>query len=92
MLLSNLFSKRLNDFVNSFNNKNIIYCCKINNNINLWLVDTGRNSFASYFEKEKKATKKKKIADNFKIEGVEGANRDISKVSIFYQQIIQYNQ
>lgn len=53
--------------------------------------DKKRNNIATQFEIEKKATKRNRVVDHFKIEKkIKNANKNILKVSFFYQRITKY--
>lgn len=73
--LSNVFSNKFDNFVNSFDKKNVIYCCQTKNTTS-WLSNIGKNIVADYSKIKKK---------------IESANKNISKVSFFHQGIIKYN-
>lgn len=69
MTLSNLFSNKLNNLVNSFEEENIISCHPGKNATSPQLLATKRNRVTSNSELD---------------EGMEGSNKDTLDVSFFY--------
>ncbi len=76
MLLSNIFSNRLNDLVDNSDKKDVINCCQNKNTTSPQLPATERNRVAGHSEPE---------------ERMEGAKRDMSDISFLYQGTIKYN-
>ena len=68
MLLSNVFSNRFDDFINTSNKKNVIKRCQTRNATSFWLLGIGKNRVASHFKIEKGALKKNGVAGHSKIE------------------------
>ena len=76
VLLSNAFSNRLDDLVNTSNKEDIISHRQTRNTTSLRLLDTGRNKVAGHSERG---------------DGMEDVNGDMSEVCFFDQGIIKYN-
>ena len=76
MLLFNMFSNKLDNFINISNEENIINQCQNRNLTNPRLLSIGRNKVTSYFERR---------------EEIKGVNGDMSEVSFLDQGIIKYN-
>lgn len=76
MLLSNILSNKLDDFVDNFDKEDVISCHQNRNAIIPQLPDTEMSRVAGYFGPE---------------EGIKNTNRDMSHVSFSYQGIIIYN-
>lgn len=76
MLLCNIFNKRLDDLIDSFDKENVISHCQNRSPISPQLPATGRNKATGHSELE---------------DGMEDANKDMSDVSFFYQGITKYN-
>lgn len=68
ILLSNLFSNRLDNFVNSFDKENIICYCQTKKVTSSWLLDIKKNRVVNYFKIKKKALEKNRIIGYSKIE------------------------
>ena len=82
MPLSNLFSNKLDDLVDSFDDKDVISRRRKENVTRPRLSVIGRNEVASHFEIEKGATGKNRVAGDTGIEHeIEGVNGDLSDVS-----------
>ena len=74
--LSNAYSNRLDNFINTSKKKDIISRCQTRNATSPQLSNIGRNGVAAHFKRG---------------EGMENRNRDMSKVCFFDQRIIKYN-
>lgn len=73
--LFNVFTNRLDNFINTSNKKNVISHCQTRNVTSLWLPGTRRNKLAGYSEIEKGALRKNRVTSHFKIEkGATGRN------------------
>lgn len=60
--LSNIFSNKLNDLIDSFNSKNIINNCLRKNAISFQLLAIEKTQFASHFKIEKRLIGKSRVA------------------------------
>lgn len=81
MLLFNIFSNKLDNFVNSSDNEDIISHYQKKNTTSPWLPITGRNRVASHSGMEEKTAETNRIAGYSGIKlGMEGANGDLSDV------------
>lgn len=79
VLLSNIFSNRLDDLVNSFDNNNVISHHQRKNATSSQLLVIGKNRVTSHSGIEKKAARKNRIASYSEIKpGIENANGDLS--------------
>lgn len=65
-LLSNVFSNKLNNFINNSSNKNIISHYK-KNTTSFWLPTTKKNRVADHFKIKEIAGKKNRVTNYFKI-------------------------
>ena len=87
MQLSNIFSDRLDDLVNSSHNKNIISRRQRRNATSPQLPATGRNGVAGHSGIEKWAAGRNRIADHYRIEpGIDGAKGDLSNVRLYIEE------
>lgn len=92
MLLSNVFSNRLNDLVDNSDKENIISCRQTRNKTSPQLSNTGRNRVIGHFEIEKGAIKRNKVVRySKKGEEMEGVNADMSKIGFLDQGITKCN-
>lgn len=93
MLLSNIFSNKLDDFVNSSNNEDIISHCQKRNTISPQLLVTERNGVASHSKIEQGIVGRNKVTSYYRIEKeVIGRNRvtghsEIEKRSVVKNRI-----
>ena len=76
MPLSNLFSNKLDDLINSSNKKDIINRRQNKNAINSQLLAIGRNKVINHSESKKQ---------------IEGIKKDTFDISFFYHRIIKCN-
>ena len=67
MPLFNIFSNKLNDFVNNFNNKDVISRCQKENTTNSQLLAKKRNIVANYSQIEEETIRKNRIISYFEI-------------------------
>lgn len=67
MLLFNLFSNRLDDFFNTFDNENIINCCLTRNAISPPLLGTGKNRVIDCSKIKKGALGRNRVAGHSKM-------------------------
>lgn len=65
--LFTIFSKKLDNLYNSSDKENVIYCRKTKNATSPQLLGIRRIKVTSYFEIEKKASEKNRVAGHFKI-------------------------
>lgn len=68
MLLSNLFSNKLDNLANNSDKADVISCCQTKNAISSWLPDIGRNKVANHSEIEEETLEKNSVAGHSKIE------------------------
>lgn len=66
--LSNAFSYRLDNIVDTSNKENIISHRQTKNAISLWLLNTEKNRVLGYLSVEKKTLEKNKVTSHSKIE------------------------
>lgn len=90
--LSNMFSNRLDDFVNSFNKKDIICCHQIKNATSFQLSDTRRNKVIDHFKIEKRASEKNKVAGHSKIEEEVTKKNKVTSYSEIKEKIEDVNK
>lgn len=82
MLLSNIFNIKLDDFVNSSTEEDVINHYQNKNVTSFQLQVTRRNRVVGHFKINKRATEKNRIANCFKRkEGIKGANENTFDVS-----------
>ena len=87
MPLSNLFSDRLDDLVDSSDDKDVISRCQKKNATRARLPTIGSNGVISYFEIEEGATRRNRVAGHSGMEhGIECANGDSSNVSFIIKK------
>ena len=92
MPLLNMYGNRIDDLINSSDEKDGISYRQSRNATSLWLPGTRRNRVASHFKIEKGATGKNEVAGHFeKWKRMEGVNGDISKFSFLNQRITKCN-
>lgn len=87
-----MFSNRLDDLIDSNNEKNVINRRQNKNATNPGLLAIERNGVTDQFEMEKRVIKKNGIIDHFQMEEeMEDTNGNTSNIIFFYQQGIRYN-
>lgn len=85
--LYNIFSNRLDDFVDSSDDKDVINRRQRRNATSPRLPTTGRNGAADHFGMEEGAAGRNRIAGHSRIEPrIEGANGDSSDVSFSIEE------
>lgn len=78
MPLSNRFSNRLDDFVNSSDNKNVLSRCQKRNVITSRLLAIWTNGVASHSKIEEKAAGSNRASSHSRIElGIKSTNSDL---------------
>lgn len=87
MPLSNIFSDKLDNLVNSSGDENIISRCRKKNATSPRLLVTGRNGVASYSEIEEGVAEKNRVASHSRIEQeIKGANDDLLDISFSIEE------
>ena len=82
VLLSNAYSNRIDNLIDSFDKENVISRRQSKNATNPRLSDTGGNRVASHFKIKERATKKYGVTGHSKKrERMEDVNGDMSEVS-----------
>lgn len=83
--LSNMFSNRLDDLVDSSDEEDVISRRRNRNATSPGLPATGRNRVAGHSDMEEGATERNRVAGRSEIEeGTEGANGDTFDVGFLY--------
>lgn len=84
-LLSNIFSNRLDDFVNSYDEKDVISYCQNRNTMSLQLFVIEKNRVADHSEIEKRAIERNRVISCSEMEEeMEGTNKDIFDINFLY--------
>lgn len=87
MQLLNIFSDRLNNLINSSNNKDVISYGQKKNVTSPQLLAKRRNRVSGQVEIEKKVAERNRIADYFKIKlEMKSTNNDLSDVRFFIKE------
>ena len=79
--LSNIFSNRLNDFIDNSDDENVISCRQRRNATSLRLPATGRDKVIDHSRMEEGAAGRNKVASHSRMEpGMDGANGDLLNI------------
>ena len=92
MLLSNTYSNKIDDLVDSSDKKNVISCRQTRNATSPQLLDIERNRVAGHSKIEKGAIKKNRVVGHFeKRKGIEDINGDMSEICFFNRERTKCN-
>lgn len=92
MLISNILSNRIDNFVNSFDEEDIISHRQTKNATRSQQPSTRRNKIVVYSKREEWATRRNRIAEHSKKrEEMDSINKDMSEIRFFNQERTKYN-